>query len=225
MAHKTMIGGAIYSVGGGQCLVGGTSYSVAGGKTLIGGTSYDISFAPAELVSFDPAVVSDTNSFITSHLRVMYLVGTASGSTNTWMNPLNAQYSAYASISSSGIYLTAYTNTVPGVGTSSLQGTAVFEEDFTRYSTLHATVQSTHTSRQCTVGYCDIHPFSAPPLNLGGGGGLNAPLIDGVSLSNDASTFPVSTDVEITVDITSVSGVKYIRCSGGYVTFRKIWLT
>ena len=44
MAHKTLIDGTAYDIGGGVTLVEGTSYSVKNGKVLIDGTEYDISF-------------------------------------------------------------------------------------------------------------------------------------------------------------------------------------
>lgn len=45
MAHKTLIGGTAYEIGGGKTLVGGTAYSIDKGKTLIGGTAYEVGFA------------------------------------------------------------------------------------------------------------------------------------------------------------------------------------
>lgn len=44
MAHKTLIGGTAYEIGGGRTLVNGTGYSIDKGKTLVGGTEYDINF-------------------------------------------------------------------------------------------------------------------------------------------------------------------------------------
>lgn len=44
MAHKTLVNGTAYDMGGGVTLVSGTSYSIKNGKVLIGGTAYDISF-------------------------------------------------------------------------------------------------------------------------------------------------------------------------------------
>lgn len=45
MAHKTLIGGTAYEIGGGKTLVNGTAYSIDKGKTLVGGTVYSISFS------------------------------------------------------------------------------------------------------------------------------------------------------------------------------------
>lgn len=45
MAHKTLIGGTAYEIGGGKTLVGGTAYSIDKGKTLVGGTAYEIAFS------------------------------------------------------------------------------------------------------------------------------------------------------------------------------------
>ena len=45
MAHKTLIGGTSYEIGGGKTLVGGTGYEIEGGRTLVGGTEYDIEFS------------------------------------------------------------------------------------------------------------------------------------------------------------------------------------
>lgn len=44
MAHKTLVGGTAYEIGGGKTLVDGTAYSIKNGKTLVGGTAYDVSF-------------------------------------------------------------------------------------------------------------------------------------------------------------------------------------
>lgn len=44
MAHKTLIGGTAYEIGGGRTLVDGTGYSIDKGRTKVGGTGYDISF-------------------------------------------------------------------------------------------------------------------------------------------------------------------------------------
>lgn len=45
MAHKTLIGGTAYEIGGGKTLVNGTGYSIDKGKTLVGGTAYEVGFA------------------------------------------------------------------------------------------------------------------------------------------------------------------------------------
>lgn len=44
MAHKTLIGGTAYEIGGGRTLVGGTGYSIDKGRVRVDGTGYDISF-------------------------------------------------------------------------------------------------------------------------------------------------------------------------------------
>lgn len=44
MAHKTLIGGTAYEIGGGKTLVNGTAYSIDKGKTLVGGTAYEVGF-------------------------------------------------------------------------------------------------------------------------------------------------------------------------------------
>lgn len=44
MAHKTLIGGTAYEIGGGRTLVNGTGYSIDKGKTLVGGTAYEVGF-------------------------------------------------------------------------------------------------------------------------------------------------------------------------------------
>lgn len=48
MAHKPLIGGTVYEIGGGKDLIGGTVYEKDHGKTLVGGTVYEVGFAPAE---------------------------------------------------------------------------------------------------------------------------------------------------------------------------------
>ena len=44
MAHKTLINGTSYNIGGGETLIGGTSYKINKGKTLINGTGQNITF-------------------------------------------------------------------------------------------------------------------------------------------------------------------------------------
>lgn len=48
MAHKPLIGGTAYEIGGGKDLIGGTVYAKDHGKTLVGGTVYEVGFAPSE---------------------------------------------------------------------------------------------------------------------------------------------------------------------------------
>lgn len=45
MAHKTLIDGTAYEIGGGRVKVGGTGYKISAGKTMFKGTGFDISFA------------------------------------------------------------------------------------------------------------------------------------------------------------------------------------
>ena len=44
MAHKTLVGGTAYEIGGGKDLIGGTVYEKDHGKTLVGGTAYEVGF-------------------------------------------------------------------------------------------------------------------------------------------------------------------------------------
>lgn len=50
MAHKTLVNGTAYEIGGGKTLVNGTAYSIDKGKTLVGGTAYEIGFGPSVAV-------------------------------------------------------------------------------------------------------------------------------------------------------------------------------
>ena len=50
MAHKTLVNGTAYEIGGGKTLVGGTAYKIDKGKTLVGGTGYEIKFGEFVLV-------------------------------------------------------------------------------------------------------------------------------------------------------------------------------
>lgn len=45
MAHKALVNGTAYEIGGGKTLVDGTAYSIDKGKTMVGGTVYDVGFA------------------------------------------------------------------------------------------------------------------------------------------------------------------------------------
>ena len=47
MAHKAMIDGKAYEIGGGKIMVGGKVYSVAKGKTMVGGKAYEVAFGPS----------------------------------------------------------------------------------------------------------------------------------------------------------------------------------
>ena len=52
MAHKTLIGGTAYEIGGGRTLVNGTGYAIDKGKTMVGGTVYGIDFVhPVTIVA------------------------------------------------------------------------------------------------------------------------------------------------------------------------------
>lgn len=53
MAHKVLIGGTSYEIGGGSTLIGGTKYSISKGKTLINGTAYDISWGAQWVKLYD----------------------------------------------------------------------------------------------------------------------------------------------------------------------------
>ena len=53
MAHKTLIDGTAYEIGGGKTLIGGTAYSIDKGKTLVAGTAYDIGFTPPLTVTVE----------------------------------------------------------------------------------------------------------------------------------------------------------------------------
>lgn len=50
MAHKTLIGGTAYEIGGGKTLVNGTARSIDKGKTLVGGTVYEVGFGPSTAI-------------------------------------------------------------------------------------------------------------------------------------------------------------------------------
>ena len=64
MAHKTLIGGTAYEIGGGKTLVGGTAYSIDKGKTLVGGTAYEVGFAKpmatVTVYSYNPGPYDDS---------------------------------------------------------------------------------------------------------------------------------------------------------------------
>ena len=45
MAHKAMIGGTVYEIGGGKAMVGGAVYDIEKGKTMVSGTVWEIAFA------------------------------------------------------------------------------------------------------------------------------------------------------------------------------------
>ena len=47
MAHKSMIGGAVYEVGGGKSLVSGAVHEIDHGKTMLGGAVCEVGFGPA----------------------------------------------------------------------------------------------------------------------------------------------------------------------------------
>lgn len=58
MAHKTLIGGTAYEIGGGKTLVSGTAHSVDKGKTLVGGTAYEIGFGPKVSIISNPDYIA-----------------------------------------------------------------------------------------------------------------------------------------------------------------------
>lgn len=72
MAHKTLINGTSYQIGGGKTKVGGTSYSITGGKTIKGGTAYTIGFKPKILITGSPMVNASTSyAVFTRYLRLI----------------------------------------------------------------------------------------------------------------------------------------------------------
>lgn len=75
MAHKTLVNGTAYDMGGGVTLVSGTSYHIKNGKVLIGGTAYDISFV------LPPAVLDlwSNSSSSGGFLSAIYCVTYANG--------------------------------------------------------------------------------------------------------------------------------------------------
>lgn len=92
MAHKTMIGGTAYEIGGGNTLINGTGYSIDKGKTLVGGTAYEVGFDA-------PITIRITKDFM-------------SGNTVAYCTINGKQYKAGDSLSAS----TTHTVSVP-VGT------------------------------------------------------------------------------------------------------------
>lgn len=75
MAHKTLVNGTAYDMGGGVTLVSGTSYHIKNGKVLIGGTAYDISFVlpPAVLDLWSNS--SNSGGFLSAIYCVTYANG------------------------------------------------------------------------------------------------------------------------------------------------------
>ena len=53
MAHKTLIGGTAYEIGGGKDMVGGTVYEIADGRNLIDGTVHEIAFSGKVTVNIE----------------------------------------------------------------------------------------------------------------------------------------------------------------------------
>lgn len=51
MAHKAMIGGAVYEVGGGKAMIGGAVCEISHGKTMLNGAVYEVGFAEMVTVS------------------------------------------------------------------------------------------------------------------------------------------------------------------------------
>lgn len=58
MAHKTLIGGTAYEIGGGKTLVGGTAYSIDKGKALVDGTAYEVGFRKKQEILDDWATIA-----------------------------------------------------------------------------------------------------------------------------------------------------------------------
>ena len=70
MAHKTLINGTAYEIGGGKTLVGGTAYSIDKGKTLVGGTAYEIGF----IKTLGELSVGETVSFTVNGVSKDFIV-------------------------------------------------------------------------------------------------------------------------------------------------------
>ena len=65
MAHRTLIGGTAYEIGGGKTLVGGTAYKIDKGKTLVGGTAYEIAFGLSAITVNITGTGNTTYSYVT----------------------------------------------------------------------------------------------------------------------------------------------------------------
>lgn len=91
MAHKTLIGGAGYSVSGGRPLIGGAGYTIAKGRTLIGGAGYDL---PFKMPTFDE---------IMADMEIISANGRNSNSTGTL-------YTAFSPTESGTVYALQFIN-------------------------------------------------------------------------------------------------------------------
>ena len=117
MAHKTLIGGTAYEIGGGKTPVGGTAYSIDKGKTLVGGTAYEIAFA-------SPITVVITGTGL---------------DTKTYVQINGTQYSAATTLEiepGTSIYVCAYSR---GGGKISFNGTSV-DDDNSSYTATYTFV-------------------------------------------------------------------------------------
>ena len=130
MAHKTLIGGTAYEIGGGRTLIGGTGYDIAGGRTLVGGTGYDISFGPP-LSSFWfysndtwPEAIPLTEYYFEDGM--------------TWADFIASSYNTDSVFS--GSYLVKYDKS---------QNLKIKREDKTGYDTLTDTIVSGATYKGC----------------------------------------------------------------------------
>lgn len=82
MAHKTLIGGTAYEIGGGKTLINGTAYEIGKGKTLVGGTAYEVSFGPETVtITLTFTVYGDFSYTEVWHNGVRYYYATGNSTT------------------------------------------------------------------------------------------------------------------------------------------------
>ena len=107
MAHKALMGGAVYEKYGGADLVGGTVYKKDYGKSVVGGTVYEVGFAqPVTITATNAswAVGNDADARKVEHNGVTYSEPTTFTANigDIIVCTVGAKYGGYASIGVNG---------------------------------------------------------------------------------------------------------------------------
>lgn len=111
MAHKAMIGGAVYEVGGGKDMIGGAVYEKDHGKTMLGGTVYEVGFVEMATVT----IMGNGDKYYAS----VTIDGITYTSATTLEVPVGTVISCYVNGDEDGAYIKVNNTTVVDVDSRS----------------------------------------------------------------------------------------------------------
>lgn len=211
MAHKTLIGGTAYEIGGGRTLVNGTGYSIDKGKTLVGGTVYEVGFSqPVKLIitgyadkdyayvmidgvrHYEPSIVEITpNSEVTVYVKTKQFGSTPSSSGS---NPLYITMNG-ADVARTSDQTQTLSYTIPVGGEMFLNINFGYKTQYSsgKYNLIH----------HCSITSVEV-PEGYAVIGYAKGGSDCSIIIDGVYCTEAAYVVPIGTVIYCTA--TSFSG-------------------